>query len=143
MKPPPVTRDLDLLVPAFRARVDAVVAEMNAEGFDAIVHETYRTPERGAFLEATGKSKNGALSMHCFWCAADIISKSKLWNAGKAFWQALGRIAKKHGLVWGGDFKSFYDGPHVQAVPVSEQNAIRALKSRDEIAEYVRQRLEC
>lgn len=138
---PPVCRDLDTLVPAFRARVEAVIADLRAQGFDAVVHETRRTPERAAWLKSKGTSKNGARSMHCYDCAADIISQAKGWDPPQGFWDALGASAHKHGLCWGGDWATFRDKPHVQAVGVREQDAIRALKSRDDVAEYVRQRL--
>jgi hypothetical protein len=48
--------------------------------------------------------------------AADIIDKRYAWNISQshAFWTALGKAAKKRGLEWGGDWKSFKDVAHIQ-----------------------------
>ena len=34
-------------------------------------------------------------------------------------------MARKAGLFWGGDWRSFKDRPHVQAIPVKHQQKVR------------------
>jgi hypothetical protein len=152
-----VCRDRSLLVPAFDAAIEALLADMRALGWNPYVFETYRTAERGKLLQAAGKSRNGDRSMHRYWCAVDIVdadlhnvprmTKEGYWDAPAKFWSDLGACAAKHRLVWGGDWDAnpgtpqrMYDLPHVQAVALGEQDHVRAM-SKPQIAEYVRQRL--
>lgn len=119
----PVNRDLAGLAPAMRRAVEAVVAEMTAGGFDPWVFECNRTAERQAWIYAQGRSRPGAIvtkaashlqSWHGHGLAVDIISKAKHWGAKNAFWEALGRACRQHGLTWGGDWTRFPDRPHCQ-----------------------------
>jgi hypothetical protein len=120
-----VVSDLDMLVPAFRVRVEAVIADMQAQGFDAKVFETWRSPERVQLLLARGTGS--ARSFHPLGCAADIISDQYMWFAGKhatkaprglgaRFWAALELAAESRGLTHGAG-KTRVDLPHVQALP--------------------------
>lgn len=124
--------DTALLQPAFRQKVRRLMARMLARGHDAIIWETYRTPARamlmakrgtGAKIRADGTIPVG---MHQLGLAVDIVSKSKLWSPRPAFWADLGAEAKALGLTWGGTWKRV-DRPHIQAVAVAKQNAMRAL----------------
>lgn len=140
--PPPYskarTAKLELLQPRFRAKVDQLVARMNARGFDAIVWETYRTRARNIALSKKGTGvkplADGTvpIGMHELGLAVDVVSKSKRWSPAPAFWSALGAEAKALGLTWGGLWRNPKTGklgrdkPHVQAVPVGKQNAMRA-----------------
>lgn len=36
------------------------------------------------------------------------------YNLPESVWQTYGSVAKKHGLVWGGDWKTFPDRPHIE-----------------------------
>ncbi len=106
--------DLEALIPAFRERVIEVVVDLEGQGFDPMVWETYRSAERIRILAARGTG-----SMHSFHrlrCAADIISRSKMWRAGKPFWLALERAAEARGLTHGAG-ATRVDLPHIQAVP--------------------------
>lgn len=92
------------------------------------VWETLRTPERGRWLRASGRSKSGHRSMHVYRCAVDVICRRHKWachSYGCGFFEALGEAARAEGLYWGGDWKSFVDKPHVQAVAVRRQGAVR------------------
>jgi hypothetical protein len=129
-----VIRDLDLLAPAFRAKVLDLVARMIASGWDPIVHETWRSPERAAMLAASGRGI--AKSMHCYSLAVDIISASKRWSAPFAFWRDLRDHAEALGLVSGARF-SRRDLPHVQGVPIAKQALVRRLH-----AEYGQARVD-
>lgn len=133
--PPPTSlkrcSDLAYLQPKFRAKVEALLARMHAQGFDAIAWETYRTPARAKLLSDRGTGiaprADGTIpiGMHQLGLAVDIVSKSKMWTPPKAFWDALGYEAEALGLTWGGRWKRV-DKPHVQSVPVAQQNAMRA-----------------
>lgn len=124
-KRPPVQRDPALLLPAFRPAVMRLVARLRARGQDPRIWETLRTPQRGAWLKAQGKSQTGDRSIHCIGGAVDIIHRTDYWN-NRSFFRILGEEAKKLGLVWGGDWK-IRDYPHVQAIEVREQKKFRAM----------------
>lgn len=127
---------LDFLQPQFRGKVYELLRRLNAAGYDAIAWETYRTPARAKLLSDRGTGikplADGTIpiGMHQCGLAVDIVSKSKMWSPPKAFWDALGREAEALGMTWGGRWKRV-DKPHCQAVPVAQQNAVRArLKAR-------------
>lgn len=125
-----VARDLDLLVPAFRKRIEDVVADLIVAGHRPKVWETYRSPERAAILARRGTGI--VMSMHCYGVAADIIHAEQLWKAPPRFWRALRDAAESHGLVSGARWRRV-DLPHVQAVPVAMQDKIRA-STAEEVA---------
>lgn len=127
----PVIRDMALLLPAFRARVESVLAAMRAQGFDPLVWETYRSPERAAVLarQGTGITR----SIHCYGLAVDVVSESKLWSAGPRFWLALRTAAEAHGLVSGAAWRRV-DLPHIQGVPVRLQELVRSQTQDENIA---------
>jgi hypothetical protein len=133
------------LVPAFRAAVTALAERLRAAGYKPRLFETYRSPKRAQELVAAGKSRaKGGLSMHCYGMAADIICSVHLWSCaehGCGFYEALGAEARKLGMTWGGDWdgdgvtreQREHDLPHVQAVPIDAQAAVRRAKP-DELA---------
>jgi hypothetical protein len=133
--PPDTSRarvaDLEALQPEFRRKVEALITRMQADGFDPMVWETYRTPARAKLLSKRGTGiaprADGSIpiGMHQLGLAVDIVSKSKLWTPPRAFWDALGAEAKALGLTWGGTWKRV-DKPHVQMIPIREQDAYRA-----------------
>jgi hypothetical protein len=137
--------EINLLLSPFRERVTALLGRMTALGFSPVLWETYRSPERAAMLVVQGKSHaRGGKSMHCYGIAADFICGEHKWSCderdehGKRkytcdFFHALGDQARHCGLTWGGDWDSnpltpqgFDDRPHVQAVALEQQDAIRA-----------------
>jgi hypothetical protein len=135
---PPILSDLDFLLSAFRPKVDLMLLAMAARGFKTRVFETRRSRQRAHYLASIGKSKNGALSMHCLDAALDCVDAEKLWD-NPAFFRALGQESQKIGLTWGGDWdgnpntkETFVDSPHVQAIPLRLQNRFRALRTVEE-----------
>lgn len=38
------------------------------------------------------------------------------WNAPDSVWAEMGKIGKKYGFAWGGDWKGFVDKPHFEMV---------------------------
>lgn len=116
---------LDTLAPKFRAALEACLDGVRKAGYDPIVWETLRTGARQQWIYGFGRewddgrgvvshSADADESWHAFGLAADVVSRSKLWNAPTEFWKVLGREAKANGLFWGGDFDSFPDRPHIQ-----------------------------
>jgi hypothetical protein len=124
--------DLSLLEPVTRAAVQAIIADAKAQGLDLMVFETYRSQARQAELFDQGVTQLQKVGCHGLGVAADIV---KVVN-GKPSWDGdfsfLGPLAKKHGLIWGGDWgtpdqpHSFRDYDHVQRVKVSDQQALFA-----------------
>lgn len=115
-----IVSDLGELHELVRPKVTRLLELMRAEGFDPIVWETYRAPERAAELATTGKGK--ARSMHVHRLAADIIDRKLYWSAPPAFWESLHRNALAVGLyrVNKKDPKTgavYIDPPHVQGLP--------------------------
>lgn len=125
------------LLPAFRAAVERLEQALIVAGFRPLLFETYRTPERAAWLVATGKSRaKDGKSMHCLRIAADVICAQHYWACeehGCGFYTRLGAEARLLGLTWGGDWdgdgvtreQHEHDLPHVQAIPVRFQDAAR------------------
>lgn len=139
------------LLPAFRRRVDRMLVQLRADGYDPLVWETFRTQERQDHLRKRGASK-ARKSMHQLGAAVDVVCGLHLWSCRKEgcdFFAQLGRAAKAQGLHWGGDMfpknpvtgRRFIDQPHVQAVSYWRQWSLRRAKDK---AAYVAQRLgEC
>ena len=150
-----VCNDPETLLPGFRERVMVLLEAMRWRGWNPMLYETRRSPERAAMLAKRGTGS--ASSMHCLDAAADIVDADRdnvdrvtsesLWHAPPQFWADLEDIAESLGLVrlykrgvthdaTDGNAES-WDMPHVQACEVSEQSALRAM-SRDERAEWCR-----
>lgn len=130
-----IVNDLGVLTPAFRERLEQLLARMAADGFDYLVWETYRSPERALELEQRGTGVR--LSQHSLGLAADIIDRRRYWNASPAFVAALHRHALELGL-------GRVDGDpwHVQALAPRYDAKMRAMvpAQRDAFlrAEYAR-----
>lgn len=92
-----------------------------------------RTWDQQRALYAQGRTKPGKVvtnapagkSVHNYGLAVDIVliidGKTASWDTLKDFdgdkvadWMEVVRIFKKHGMEWGGDWKSFKDMPHFQ-----------------------------
>lgn len=135
-----ICADLAALSPAFRAGVERLLEQLRFAGYEPVVHETYRTPERAAMLAVGGTGI--ALSMHCLRIAADVICARHAYNCGRVncdFYQRLGSTAERLGMTWGGRFER-RDLDHVQGVPVAAQHAARRatpLELEQLVAEYV------
>lgn len=129
----PVQSDMSLLAPRFREAVGRVIADMRVWEYTPVVFETLRTNERQAFLYGFGRdyddgrgtvtqSATAHDTWHGYGLAVDIICMRRKWSAAPDFWHVLGTSARRHGLVWGGDWngdwsisdESFVDRPHIQ-----------------------------
>jgi hypothetical protein len=143
-----VCRDPSALLAPLRVRVAKLLARMIARGHKSKLHETLRSEGRSQALVAAGKSRAKGPSMHCYGVAADIICARHAWGCeavGCKHYDVLGEEAAALGLTWGGDWdgdgvtreQREHDLPHVQAVPLSLQDEVRAAASADELLTVV------
>lgn len=118
------SQKLDSLRPDFRVKVERVLAKLKAKGYSPKIDFGWRSISYQQELVKKGASKT-TFSWHNVTddrgnpsaLAADIIETKPNWNTTNPFWKDLGIAAKSEGLVWGGDWKSFKDYPHVQMYP--------------------------
>jgi peptidoglycan LD-endopeptidase CwlK len=144
-------RDLDALHPPFRSKVEAVItdlghyAERHMPGYRWVVAEGYRSVARQQWLYAQGRTRPGRIathrdgvnsrSNHQSSIAVDFAPSKRNekgrwvldYSIDDAHWNYLGHLARKHGLVWGGDWKTFVDRPHVEW-PESDKPAYAAAR---------------
>lgn len=112
------------LTPLVKRLADGVVAEMVALGFPVKVFQGYRSPIEQDRLYAQGRTTHGTIitnakggeSFHNYGVAVDIVflkGTTPSWD-NKHDWNLLGKIGKKYGFEWGGDWKEFVDRPHFE-----------------------------
>ena len=124
--------DLSLLEPTMRAAVLAILAESNAAGMPLLAFETYRSQERQAMLFAQGATKLKTVGVHHYGLACDLVKDIGGHPSWKGDFTFLRALAKKHGLIWGGDWgtpnqkHSFIDSDHVQRCTVADQTRLFA-----------------
>lgn len=119
-------------------RFTALECEMRASGHPAARVETYRSPERQAFLYKIGRelrlpdgrgeggktvtnAAHGGTSFHFYRLAVDYCPTSWNWE-DRVFFRTLRDVANRLGLLSGSDWnhngrsddESFIDSPHVQ-----------------------------
>lgn len=119
--------DIELLLPAFAERVAQLLSGLRAAGYQPVLFEGMRSPERAKQLAQKGAGI--ADSVHCYGAAADIICGEHGWDCKKSgcdFFVALGPAAERRGMVWGGRWHRV-DLPHVQGISVADQCRMRAL----------------
>jgi hypothetical protein len=116
--------DVWMLEPVTRAAVAAIIAEAP---MPLMVFETFRSQVRQRELFDEGATELSHVGVHGYGLACDLVKNIN----GKPSWEGdfnfLGPLAKKHGLIWGGDWgnprvsHSFRDMDHVQRITVSDQ----------------------
>lgn len=119
------SRQWELLEADFRQRLLVVFKLMRDQhGYDMVLLEGYRSPERQAQLAALGPqvTRAGAFeSFHQFGLAADcaflrdgriVISEQDAWAASG--YAVYGEVARSVGLTWGGGWASIKDFGHVE-----------------------------
>lgn len=122
--------DINLLEPKTRALVQQIVAESTAAGQPLIVYETYRSQARQKVLFDKGASKLETVGVHHYGLACDIVKDIGGDPSWKGSFDFLGVLAKKHKLIWGGDWGTpnqphkFVDSCHVQRVTLGRQPAL-------------------
>lgn len=134
------TSDLDLLSPAFRSRVELVLARSRAEGLPVHSFETWRSYARQEALYSQGRTlpgpvvtnARGDLSWHQYALAVDFAFKTPAgvwtWTGN---WAKLGSIIQAAGLVWLGAAGSpFKEAPHAQLTAGLSLAEAKALKAK-------------
>jgi len=121
-----MSRDLDLLHPLMRPKVDAFIVAVKDAGIDMIVTCTKRTNTEQALLYSQGRTMPGAIvtnakpgqSAHNYGMAIDVVPvvNGKCdWVCQDLVWQEIGHIGRSCGLEWyGAPGSKFPEYPHFQ-----------------------------
>ena len=119
-------RDRTKLHPKLQKLMEKHISECKKQGLIIGIGECVRTVAEQDALYAQGRTKPGAKvtnapgysysSMHQFGCAYDVYRNDGkgAFNNNDGFFDKVGKIGKKIGLEWGGDWKSPVDKPHFQ-----------------------------
>lgn len=116
--------DVDLLHPWLKYKLDLLLKKCEKKGIYLIITEGYRTEKRQDELYAKGRTTKGKIvtnargnsyqSQHQWGIAFDIALNSEnpdyIYDLKTI--KEVAKIAKKVGLEWGGDWKTFPDNPH-------------------------------
>ena len=132
----PQERKLASLEPGCRRKIDAVLADLRAQGFRPTIIFGWRSVAVQQQLMRRGVTKV-RFSFHNAqtpqgrpnaW-AVDVVDERWAWNEPDChvFFRALGKSGKAQGLVWGGDWTGFRDWAHLQG----RQNAELRLVKRE------------
>jgi peptidoglycan L-alanyl-D-glutamate endopeptidase CwlK len=120
--------NLGLLYPPFAAKILELQTACAQRGAHFYMTQGLRTMDEQAALYAQGRTKPGnrvtnakpGSSLHNFGIAVDFTLDADLTKPGlqpdwqEAHYAMLGEEARKLGLVWGGDWHSIKDNPHVE-----------------------------
>jgi peptidoglycan L-alanyl-D-glutamate endopeptidase CwlK len=128
-------KKIESLNPLLRPKVQRILTALHSQGFMPKVFYGWRSVAVQLEIYNQGHSKvkfsfhnaqkpDGTPNSY----AADIVDSRYAWNKQaetSGFWKALGTEAKKEGLYWGGDWKSFPDVAHVQLVDNDKLTAVK------------------
>lgn len=106
MKEPPRITDIDSLEPYVAGRVRRILDRLTRQGWDPVVFEARRTPERQRWLYGVGRTHSlgrqpvtrTLRSRHLTGKAVDIVSRSRGWGDGR-FFDALKEAAEAEGMA--------------------------------------------
>lgn len=112
------------LQPLVKRQADEIVKEMEDLGHPVHIFDGFRSIAKQDQLYAQGRTLPGDIvtnarggeSFHNYGVAVDIVFGTKgnpSWSP-KNPWATLGKVGKKHGFEWGGDWAGFVDKPHFQ-----------------------------
>ena len=127
-------RDITQLHPRLQEIIPKLKLECEKKGITIGIGECLRTKKEQDNLYAQGRTKSGSIITNCkgstyssmhqwgvafdFYLVMDIDGDGKTsddaFNNSKKTFEAVGKIGKKLGLEWGGDWKSIVDRPHFQ-----------------------------
>lgn len=117
------------LHPALLARIDRVLAAMDALGFPMKIVQGLRTSAEQQALYAQGRTVSGKIVTNCDGIRLKSSHQAGPDGTGRAVdcafvkngavvwegpWDTYGACAKATGLVWGGDWKAILDRPHAE-----------------------------
>lgn len=118
------SRDIALLRPDVAANCRLWLERCRAAGLKVLVTSTVRDQEYQEFLYARGRTRPGTIVTNGRVPTFHSDKAGLAWDfcqniPGKeysdpAFFRAAAALAKEMGFSWGGDWRSFPDGPHIQ-----------------------------
>ena len=109
--------------PFLQKKVDLVIKDAKAKGVDLRVVQGFRSMDKQLKYYNQGRLTKDViitnappgLSYHNYGWAVDVCEyKNGKPNWKSKNWNEIGDIGKRHGLVWGGDWKRLVDKPHLQ-----------------------------
>ena len=113
-------RDISELTEKAQRACNLFLAECKEQGLNVLITETYRSQARQDYLYSQGRTRDGNKvtwtknSRHTSRRAWDICKNVKGQEYSDAnFFKACGKIAKKYGITWGGEW-STPDTPHFE-----------------------------
>lgn len=113
--------DLAMLEPNVRRKVLKIIEEARCHGLDLIAYETYRSQERQQALFKQKVTQLRTVGVHHYGLACDLVRVANGEPTWDGDYSLVGHLARAHGLVWGGDWPSLRDEPHVQWCRVRDQ----------------------
>jgi hypothetical protein len=121
-----------LLEPVTRDLVLAIIADAAKDGIKLMAYETFRSQARQTMLFKQKATKLQRVGVHHYGLACDLVKDVGGQPSWKGDFKFLGRLAKRHKMIWGGDWgnpsvkHSFVDGVHVQRCTVARQRTLFA-----------------
>jgi hypothetical protein len=122
--------DLALLEPVTREKVQQIIADAAVQGIKLMAYETYRSQDRQTALYNQGATQLKEVGVHHYGLACDLVKDINGSPSWKGDFKFLAKLAKKNGLIWGGDWgkptvkPKLYDAVHVQRCTVARQKAL-------------------
>lgn len=117
-------KQLSKLNSKFADHVRKVIDNAEAEGVTLQIVQGLRTVEEQDKLFAKGRTAPGKIvtkarggkSWHNYGLAVDLapVINGKVSWSENFDWSIIGKLGKKEGLFWGGDWKNFQDRPHLE-----------------------------
>lgn len=130
-------RGVIYLHPELQEIVEKFLADCLRAGLKVSITDTFRTKEEQVALYAKGRTTSGSIVTNCQypnsphnWGVAFDFCRNDgtgAYNDSGGFFAKVGAIGKKHGLFWGGDFRSFVDKPHLELIKYLPNNSVKTL----------------
>lgn len=121
-------KKIDSLEPEFKTQVETLLEALETvSGVKWIVTSGRRTMAQQQALYDQGRTTPGQIvtkappgsSAHNFGYAVDLVPLNKVgeawWNCPDRYWKMLGELCEGMHLVWGGNFSTIVDKPHVES----------------------------
>ena len=132
-----MSRDRSQLHPEMQAALLKLEAECKRQGLKLLITDCVRTQAEQQSLYDQGRTKPGSVvtnvrfpdSAHNWGVAADFCQNIRGHEYDDtSFFKAVGTIAKKFGLTWGGDWTGFKDMPHLELTKFMPKSSTAWLK---------------
>lgn len=117
-------RGVEYLIPKAQVECNKFISACESKGLKVKITDTLRTKQEQDALYAQGRTKAGSIvtnvkypnSMHNWGVAWDFCRADgrDAYDNSDRFFEKCGEVAVSLGLIWGGNWKSIIDRPHVQ-----------------------------